>query len=105
MIHLLVAHFQTAGKTVFFRHITRSQELKDSNDNDEEIQDLIPPVVPKITSYREAISCLEDALCFLELKGNSDTADALSRVNSLAQSDWLERRTNQSKVTDFFSKS
>ena len=38
---------------------------------------------------------------FPRVKGNNDTADAPSGVFSHTQGDWLERRTNQSKVTDF----
>ena len=78
-----------------------------NNDNDDrniddEVQEL--PVVPKLASYRKAISCLEDVLHFLESKGNADTADSLSKVISNAQRDWLQRRTSQTKVSNFFSK-
>ena len=79
-----------------------------NNDNDDgnlddEVQE--PPAVPKLASYREAISCLEDVLHFLESKGNADTADSLSKVISNAQRDWLQCRTSQTKVSNFFSKS
>ena len=93
---------------VFFRKCSQLHPQEGINDNeadDDEVEDITPPVLPRITSYREAISCLEDALAFLERKGNNDTADALSSVICQAQSDWLERRTSQSKVTDFFTKS
>ena len=71
---------------------------------DDEVQELTS-TVPKLNSYREAISCLEDVLCFLESKGNYDTANTVSRVISHAQSDWLKCRRSQTKVSDFFSKS
>ena len=64
-----------------------------------------PVVQPKLASYEQALASLEDVLCFLESKGNSKTSDELAKVISQVQSDWLERRTSQSKVTDFFSKS
>ena len=64
-----------------------------NNDNDDgnlddEVQEL--PAVLKLASYREAISCLEDVLDFLESKGNADTADSLFKVISNAQRDWLQ---------------
>ena len=78
-----------------------------NNDNDANLNDKVQELtsaVPKLNSYREAIPCLEDILCFLESKGNSDTANALSRVISPAQSDCLKCRS-QTTVSDFFSKS
>ena len=92
----------------FFRKCSQLQPQEGIDDNeadDDEVEDITPPVVPKITSYREAISCLKDALAFLERKGNNDTVDALSRVICQAQGDWLKRRTSQSKVTDIFTES
>ena len=79
-----------------------------NNDNDdgnldEEVQEL--PAVPKLASYREAITCLEDVLHFLESKRNADKVDSLSKVISNAQGDWLQRRTSRTKVSNFFSKS
>lgn len=76
-----------------------------NNDNDDgnlddEVQEL--PAVLKLASYQEAISCLEDVLDFLESKGNADTADSLFKVISNAQRDWLQRRTSQTKVSNFF---
>ena len=78
-----------------------------NNDNDDgnldnEVQEL--PAVLKLASYRQAISCLEDVLHFLESKGNADTADSPSKVISNAQRDWLQRRTSQTKVSNFFFK-
>ena len=92
----------------FFRQLRQGNVDVANNDNDDgnlddEVQEL--PAVPKLASYREAISCLEDVLHFLESKGNADTADSLSKVISNAQRDWLQRRTSQTKVSDFFSKS
>ena len=51
----------------FFRHVGQPQELENKNVNDanDEVQELTTPAVPKLTLYHEAISCLEDALCFL----------------------------------------
>ena len=70
---------QTIWKIVFFffHHVGQAQELE-NNDNDasdEELQELTTPAVPKLISHREAISCVENVLSFLESKGNSDTAD------------------------------
>ena len=53
----------------FFRAISQAQELENQDEDEpaEEVEDVaIISVVPKIKSYREAISCLEDVLCFLE---------------------------------------
>lgn len=92
----------------FFRQLHQGKVDVANNDNDDgnlddEVQEL--PAVPKLASYREAISCLEDVLHFLESKGNADTADSLSKVISNAKRDWLQRRTSQTKVSNFFSKS
>ena len=92
----------------FFRQLRQGNVDVANNDNadgnlDDEVQEL--PAVPKLASYREAISCLEDVLHFLESKGNADTADSLSKVISNAQRDWLQHRTSQTKVSNFFSKS
>ena len=90
----------------FFRRQGNVDVANNDNDDgnlDDEVQEL--PAVPKLASYREAISCLEDVLHFLESKGNADTADSLSKVISNAQRDWLQRRTSQAKVSKFFSKS
>ena len=73
-----------------------------NNDNDDgnldEVEKL--PAVPKLASYREAISCLEDVLHFLESKGIADMADSLSKVISNAQRGWLQCRTSQTKDTN-----
>ena len=91
----------------FFQQVGKVGMNVENNDNDanldNEVQELTS-AVPKMNSYREAISCLEDVLCFLESKGNSDTASVLSRVISHAQSDWLKCRRSQTKVSDSFSK-
>ena len=75
----------------FFRQLRQGNVAVANDDNDgnldDEVQEL--PAVPKVTSYREAISCLEDVFHFLESKGNADTADSLSKVISNAQRDWL----------------
>lgn len=59
----------------FFQQVGKVGMNVENNDNDanldDNVQELIP-AVPKLKSYREAISCLEDVLCFLESKGNSD---------------------------------
>lgn len=92
----------------FFHHVGQAQKLEnnDHNDaNDDEFQELATPLVIKADLASEAIFWLEDDLCFLESKGNIDTADAPSRVISYTISDWLECSTSQSKVTKFFSKS
>ena len=92
------------GSFFFFHHVGQAQELE-NNDNaasDEEVEELTTPAVPKLILHREAISCLENVLSFLESKGNSDTADALSRAISNAESDRLQRRTSPLKVNDFF---
>ena len=95
----------TIGKVVFFHHVGQAQELEnDDNDASEEVQDLTTPAVPKLISHREATSCLEDVFSFLESKGNSDTADALSRAISNVESDCLQRRTSPLKVNDLFFK-
>ena len=46
---------------------------------------------PQLASYREAISSLENVLSSLESKGNSKTANELSKVICQVESDWLER--------------
>ena len=92
----------------FFRQVGQDQAANDDNDEDNEANDEVVQQVsvsiPKLTTYREAIASLEDVLRFLESRGNSDTANDLSKVICQTQSDWLERKKSQSKVTDFFLK-
>lgn len=49
----------------FFHHVGLAKELEKNDDNDEEVRELTTHLVPKQTSYRELISCLENVLCFL----------------------------------------
>ena len=91
----------------FFQQLRQGNVDVATNNNDDgnledEVQEL--PAVPKLASYREAISCLEDVLHLLESKGNADTADSLSKGISNVQRDWLQRRTSQKKVSNFFFK-
>lgn len=64
MTHGFIMSFQTIGKEVF-HYIGLAKELEKNDDNDEEVRELATHLVPKQTSYRELISCLEDVLCFL----------------------------------------
>ena len=59
-------------------------------------------VMPKIASYKEATTRLQDVLNFPEVKGNIKTAKDLAKVIDCVQSDWLKQRRSQSKLTDFF---
>ena len=52
-------------------------------------------------SYGQALASLEDILCFFQSEGNSKPSNELAKVISQVQSDWLEHRTSQSRVTDF----
>ena len=107
LTHQFVKNFQTIGRIVFFRQLRQGNVDVPNNNNDgnldDEVQEL--PTVLKLASYQEAISCLEDVLHFLESKGNADTADSLSTVISNVQRDLLQRRTTQTKVSNFCSKS
>ena len=58
--------------------------------------------MPKIASYKEATSRLQEVFNFLEAKGNMKTANDLAKVIYSVQSDWLKQRRSQSKLTDFF---
>ena len=94
----------------FFNKLGANQEtvyIYDSDDdddaNDEEAG--VSVATLKVTSYSEAIANLEDVLQFLQSRGNIITANELSKVISRTQSDQLERKKSQSKVTDFFTKS
>ena len=93
---------------LFFQQVRRAQEetnlatLSELNEdsNDDEVEEI--PAVPKISSYRAAILPMQDALEFLEQKGNSKTANELAKVISQAQADSLECRQNQPKLTAFY---
>ena len=61
-----------------------------------------PANVPKITSYQEATSGLQDILHFLETKGNTKTANDLAKVIANVQIDQFKQRRSQSKLKDFF---
>ena len=58
--------------------------------------------MPKIDSYKEATSNVQDVLNFLEANGNMKTANDLTKVIDRVQSDWLKQRRSQSKLRDFF---
>ena len=93
---------------LFFQQVRRTQEETNSatsselneDSNDDEVEEI--PAVPKISSYRAAILAMQDALEFLEQKGNSKTANELAKVISQAQADSLECRQNQAKLTAFY---
>ena len=57
--------------------------------------------MPKIASYQEATSGLQDVLHFLETKDNMKTANELAKVIANVQSDWLKQRRSQSKLKPF----
>ena len=77
----------------------------DNNANDDYNEEEVAVASLKVSSYKEAVANLEDALQFLQSKGNINTADELSKVIFRTQNDWLETKKRQSKVTDFFTKS
>ena len=83
--------------------INDSDDDTNANGADDEEGIFIPTL--KVTSYKEAITNLEDALQFLESKGDITTANELSKVIFQTQNNWLQKRNNQSKVTDYFTKS
>jgi hypothetical protein len=83
--------------------INDSDDDNNANDADNEEEISIPTL--KVTSYKEAVTNLEDALQFLQSKGDIITANELSKVIFQTQNDWLHQRNNQSKVTDYFTKS
>ena len=77
----------------------------DNNANDDYNEEEVAVASLKVSSYKEAVANLEDALQLLQSKGNTDTANELSKVIFRTQNDWLETKKRQSKVTDFFTKS
>ena len=96
----------------FFRQVAQVQQdnvesydntVNVSDNDDDDVRGTA--VKPKLASYVLALFSLEDVLCFLETKGNSKAANELSKVIGQVESDWVERRTHQSRVTDFFPKS
>ena len=93
----------------FFNKLGANQEtvhIYDSNnDNDTNEEAGASVAALKVTSFSKAIANLEDALQFLQSRGNIIMANELSKVISRTQSDQLDRRNSQSKVTDFFTKS
>ena len=106
-IFSVLAH---AEKTVFFKTSIQQDNVESydntvnvSDNDDDDVQGTA--VQPKLASYVQALSSLEDVLCFLETKGNSKAANELSKVIGQVESDLVERRTHQSRVTDFFPKS
>ena len=96
----------------FFSDLNVNQETIDINDSDDENnanddynEEEVAVASLKVFSYEEAVANLEDALQFLQSKGNINTANELSKVIFQTQNDWLETKKRQSKVTDFFTKS
>lgn len=62
----------------FFRQVAQVQPdnvecndntVNDSDNDDDDVQGTV--VQPKLASYVQALSSLEDVLCFLKIKGNS----------------------------------
>lgn len=91
----------------FFREVAleRGEETNVAGErgvSEDEIDEPPATVVPKIASYKEATSRLQEVLNFLEAKGNMKTANDLAKVIYSVQSDWLKQRRSQSKLTDFF---
>ena len=93
---------------LFFQQVRRTQEETNSatsselneDRNDDEVEEI--PAVPKISSYQPAILAMQDALEFLEQKGNSKTANELAKVISQAPADSLGCRQNPPKLTAFY---
>ena len=56
----------------------------------------------KFLQYQRFPRIEQDALEFLEQKGNSKTANKLAKAISQAQADSLECRQNQPKLTAFY---
>ena len=77
----------------------------ENNANDDYNEEEVAVASLKVSSYKEAVANLEDALQFLQSKGNINTANELSKVIFQTQNDWLETKKRQSKLTDFFTKS
>lgn len=91
----------------FFREVAleRGGETNDAvkrGVSEDEIDQPPETVMPKIASYKEATSSLQEVLNFLEAKGNMKTVNDLVKVIYSVQSDWLKQRWSQSKLTDFF---
>ncbi|PFX32556.1 Tigger transposable element-derived protein 4 [Stylophora pistillata] len=90
----------------FFREVAleRGEETNDAVEigaSEDEIDEPPATVMPKMASYKEATSSLQEVLNFLEAKGNIKTANDLVKVIYSIQSDWLKPRRSQSKLTDF----
>ena len=85
---------------MFFQQVQRDQEKTNlvtpcelnEDSNDDEVEEIA--AVPKLSSYRAAISAIQDALEFFEQKVNSKTANELARAICQAQADSLECRRN-----------
>ena len=59
-------------------HVTYDNTVNVSDNDDDDVQGTA--VQPKLASYVQVLSSLEDVLCFLETKGNSKAANELSKV-------------------------
>ena len=89
----------------FFLEVAHEQG-EETNDagkrgvSEDDIDEPPSTVMPKIASYKETTSNLQEVLNFLEAKGNIKTANDLAEVIDSVQSDWLKQRRSQSKLTD-----
>lgn len=88
----------------FLASISQEQaETVQAEDDDDELYDLEPPP-PKIKTYQEAISAIEDVQMFLDRKGHNELATKLeSQMNSIVSLQFSSARFSvQTRIDDFF---
>ncbi len=85
----------------FLAGISQSQLTEEIEDQEDESIDLEPPP-PKLKSYREAISAIEDAQAFLDLKGQNEISTKLELEISNIICLQCASCTKQTTIDDFF---
>ena len=88
----------------FLASISQEQaETEQAEDEEDELYDLEPPP-PKIKTYQEAVSAMEDVQMFLDSKGHNELATKLgSQVNSIVSLQFSSAKFSvQRRIDDFF---
>ena len=88
----------------FLASISQEQaETEEAGNNEDELYDLEPPT-PKLRTYQEAISVIEDVQTFLDSKGHNELATKLgSQINSIVSLQFSSAKCSvQTRIDDFF---
>ena len=91
---------EEAWSTSFLEEIgTRSQVEKDNDEEDDEDE---VQVIPRLTSFREAVQSLADVAAFLDTKSFTTEANKVSEVRDIVATISCNITTRQASILDYF---